>query len=182
MWLTGAVGYSIVKRVLYGGGGARTRSDLQEDGEESAPLAIQAVPEGDDLRRQTSTASCTFVLCEQDQEELRWYFEDHLQYPFDPAPIIVNRIEGRINEIGEKLFDSIFRANEDTLKLWEELAGRLNSTRIEVVMQIRETAIHPLRVALRTQDRHAFSPAMPVLCGRRYERQLLPGAQPAIPE
>jgi hypothetical protein len=40
----------------------------------------------------------------QDQEDLRWYLEDYLQYPLDPAPSIARRIERRMEEIGLNKF------------------------------------------------------------------------------
>jgi hypothetical protein len=36
--------------------------------------------------RQTVTCTLKFELSEQDREDLRWYREDYLQYPLDPAP------------------------------------------------------------------------------------------------
>ena len=57
-------------------------------------------------------------MSEQDREDLRWYLEDHLQYPLDPAPKIAARIEGRIAEIGRDLFSRIFQSNDDARDLW----------------------------------------------------------------
>jgi hypothetical protein len=40
----------------------------------------------------------------QDQEDIRWYLEDYLQYPLEPAPKIAARIESRMAEPGAELF------------------------------------------------------------------------------
>lgn len=50
-----------------------------------------------------------FKLSPQDQEDLRWYLEDYLQYPLDPAPIIAARIEKRIEGIGLEFRVAKFR-------------------------------------------------------------------------
>ena len=48
------------------------------------------------------SAQCEFSLdlTAQHREDIRWYLEDYLQHPFDPAPIIAERIEKRMVEIG----------------------------------------------------------------------------------
>jgi hypothetical protein len=99
---------------------------------------VQANLAGEAFTPLTSTFSFSFGISEQDQEDLRWYFEDYLNYPFDPAPTIASRIERRLLEIGENLFHSVFLVNQDARKLWEELRHRLSTTRIEVVTQNRE--------------------------------------------
>ena len=63
----------------------RYRADLRLEGD-GAPLV--------------ATAEFDFKLSAQDEEELRWYIEDFLQYPHDPAPTIAARIEQRIVELG----------------------------------------------------------------------------------
>ena len=60
--------------------------------------------EGDGARR---TAESTFrlpPLRRRIEEDLRWYLEDFLQYPQEPAPTIARRIEGRMAEVGTELF------------------------------------------------------------------------------
>jgi hypothetical protein len=60
---------------------------------------VEVALEGEGLPRQTATPHFDFKLGTQDQEDLRWYLEDFLQYPLDPAPTIAARVEGRIAEI-----------------------------------------------------------------------------------
>jgi hypothetical protein len=42
-----------------------------------------------------ATSTFDFHLSSQDEEDLRWYLEDFLQYPQEPAPTIALRIEGQ---------------------------------------------------------------------------------------
>ena len=72
--------------------------------------------EGDGLP-QEATAVFTFALTAQDREDLRWYLEDFLQYPRDPAPAIAARIEQRLADVGDELFRAIFQADDDARDL-----------------------------------------------------------------
>src|SRR5688572_2975621 len=91
-------------------GGDRYRVDLQ--------------CEGDGAPRQTATTEFDFRMTEQDQADLRWYLEDFLQYPQDPAPTIAARVEWRMAEIGAELFRSVFQAIDDARKRWFDLEDR----------------------------------------------------------
>ena len=93
--------------------------------------------------RQAVTCTLRFEISEQDLEDLRWYLEDYLQYPWDPAPQIAVRIERRMAEVGVELFRAIFQANDDARDLWVTLRDRLADTRIEVVTGVRESAAIP---------------------------------------
>ncbi|MGK7872005.1 MAG: CHAT domain-containing protein [Xenococcaceae cyanobacterium] len=93
--------------------------------------------------RQTATASFAFRLTAQDQENLRWYLEDYLQYPHDPAPQIAARVERRLAEIGIDLFRKIFQANDDARDLWATLRQYLADTRVEVQTGVAEASAIP---------------------------------------
>lgn len=41
-----------------------------------------------------------FGLDPVDVERLRWYLEDFLEFPLDPAPVIAGGVEQRLSEIG----------------------------------------------------------------------------------
>lgn len=84
-----------------------------------------------------------YALSPQDQEDLRWYLEDFLQYPLDPAPAIAERIQQRMAVIGKELFRGIFQQNDDAKKLWAEAAKHLNDTRVEIVSDAGEAAATP---------------------------------------
>jgi tetratricopeptide (TPR) repeat protein len=97
---------------------------------------------GDDAPR-AATATFPFSLSLQDEEELRWYLEDFLQYPEPPAPVIAQRIEGRMAEMGEELFKALFQANEDTREIWIEVRKHLSKTRVEIITGVTEAATIP---------------------------------------
>ena len=59
-----------------------------------------------------------FELTARDREDLRWYLEDYLQYPVDPAPEIAHGVEARLAALGEVLFGQVFRASMETAELW----------------------------------------------------------------
>ena len=51
-------------------------------------------------------------------ERLRWYLEDSLEYPIDPAPKIAAQVEQRLVELGRDLFGQVFQVREAT-QLWD---------------------------------------------------------------
>ncbi len=93
--------------------------------------------------RQIARAELTFRLTEQDEEDLRWYLEDYLQWPHDPAPVIAGRVEQRIEQLGTGLFESIFEAGATTRRLWYAASEELSETRVEVVTTVEEAASIP---------------------------------------
>ena len=64
-------------------------------------------------------ASFTFGVSRRDQEDIRWYLEDYLDYPFDPAPEIAARVERRMADIGRELFIQVFDSTPDGRSLWQ---------------------------------------------------------------
>jgi hypothetical protein len=93
--------------------------------------------------RQTAEARFAFRLTDQDEEDLRWYLEDYLQYPVDPAPQIAARVEGRLAELGRSLFTALFQANRETIGLWEAVAGWLADTNLAVASGAEGAAAIP---------------------------------------
>lgn len=75
-----------------------------------------------------------FALTEQEQEELRWYLEDYLQDPHDPNPTIAARVEQRLAQLGDQLFEAIFQQGEAS-DLWAVLRRNLNNTRVEIALE-----------------------------------------------
>ena len=104
---------------------------------------IEIALEGDGQARQTAVSAFSFALTPQDREDVRWYLEDFLQYPLDPAPAIAARIERRMSAIGVELFNAIFQSNADARDLWATLRGHLNGTRVEIVAGVREATALP---------------------------------------
>ena len=91
----------------------------------------------------TAGVEFPFQMSDQDQEDLRWYLEDYLQYPHDPAPTVAARIEQRMVELGTGLFRSVFQANDDARDLWAVLRGKLDETRVEVITSVEEATSIP---------------------------------------
>jgi hypothetical protein len=115
-----------------------TQSSIGPD-QYRAELAL----EGDGPARQTATADFTFQLTAQDQEDLRWYLEDYLQTPHDPAPTIAARIEAQMVALGRQLFQQVFDATAGTQRLWARLYDRLDATRVEIVTGLQEATAIP---------------------------------------
>ncbi|NQT41100.1 MAG: hypothetical protein HQ581_26650 [Planctomycetes bacterium] len=109
--------------------GNRYRADLRLEDDGAAPLE--------------AASEFEFRLTAQDEENLRWYLEDFLQYPHDPAPTIAAKIEQRIVELGTELFRSVFQKSDDARDLWAVLRGRLDETRVEVVTSVSEATSIP---------------------------------------
>ncbi len=99
--------------------------------------------EGDGLPRQTAASEFTFTLPDQDQRDLRWYLEDYLSQPLDPAPTIAHRIEARLIELGTDLFKAVFRSSDDARDLWATLRGTLNDTRVEIITSVEDATAIP---------------------------------------
>ncbi|MES1241351.1 MAG: tetratricopeptide repeat protein [Acidobacteriota bacterium] len=103
---------------------------------------VEVALEGAGARR-TADATFAFSLSPQDDEDLRWYLEEFLERPEEPAPNIAQRIEGRMAEVGTELFRAVFQSGDDARDLWAELRNRLPETRIEVVTGVAEAATIP---------------------------------------
>ena len=104
---------------------------------------VEIALEGDGLARQTAESEFAFVLSDQDREDLRWYLEDYLQYPQDPAPKIAARIENRMAELGTDLFKAVFQANDDARDIWAVLRSQLNDTRVEIATDVEGATAIP---------------------------------------
>lgn len=111
--------------------------------EDKDKYRIEIALEGGGLPRQTATSHFNFKLTDQDQEDIRWYLEDFLQYPHDPAPKIAARIEKRMAQIGTELFKALFQSGDDARDLWATLRTPLNDTRIEIITTVWEATAIP---------------------------------------
>jgi hypothetical protein len=89
--------------------------------------------------RRTAESRFEFKVSVQDQEDVRWYLEDYLQYPLDPAPTIAGRIEARMAEIGVELFQAVLGKTP----LWHEVRHDLSDTRIEIATTVKEATAIP---------------------------------------
>ena len=71
-----------------------------------------------------------FPIDAADREQLRWYLEDYLEFPLDPAPTLAAAAEARLGELGTVLFGSVFAG--EAAELWARVRPRLGETRVEV--------------------------------------------------
>lgn len=101
---------------------------------------------------QSAHATVALSFSEQDRRDLRWYLEDYLQHPFDPAPAIAARVEERIEEIGSDLFGQVFQGSEQGRRLWARVSDRLSDLRVEVITGVTEAAAIPWELL---RDPHA---------------------------
>ncbi len=82
--------------------------------------------------RTPATTEFTFSVSAEDQELVRWYWEDFLEYPDRVAQRKAARVERRMQEIGVELFRQIFSPSAAKL-LWTDIQPRLSETRIEIL-------------------------------------------------
>jgi tetratricopeptide (TPR) repeat protein len=91
---------------------------LRYEPAEGAPLAAQIPFE--------------FRQTPQQREDIRWYLEDYVRYPHDPAPVIAARIEQHMAEQGALLFAALFGASEESRAIWQAAKPGLTKTRVEI--------------------------------------------------
>ena len=106
------------------------------EGENSYRVLLEFEHDG---TRRRAESRFEFKVNAQDQEDVRWYLEDYLQYPLDPAPTIAARIEARMAEIGVELFQAVLGRTS----LWHEVRHDLTDTRIEIASTVKETTAIP---------------------------------------
>lgn len=122
---------------------------------------IEIALEGKGLPRPATTVPFDYKFTAHQAEELRWYLEDFLEAPLDPALEIAARVEKLMVEIGATVFDRIFRASEDARDLWALVRPRLNDTRVEVVTGLGDAIAIPWEYAAASKelfevDNHPF--------------------------
>lgn len=106
------------------------------DGENRYRVAVEF--ENGGLRR-SAEARFEFPFSAQDQEDMRWYLEDFLQYPMEPAPAIAAHIERRMAEIGAELFGKVLGQTP----VWHEVRHDLSDTRIEIATTVKDATALP---------------------------------------
>ena len=84
-----------------------------------------------------------FELNQDDSRELRWYLEDYLEYPVDPAPQIADRVESRMAELGCAVFNAVFPAGSETRDLWSLVRDRVSEARVEVITDVTRATTVP---------------------------------------
>ena len=85
----------------------------------------------DEAKSKGAPSRFGFSLSSEDQERLRWYWEDFLHYPIDAARDEAQEAERRIEDIGADLFGKIFSSGA-ARTLWRKVKPKLASTRVEI--------------------------------------------------
>jgi CHAT domain len=133
---------------------------------------VEIALEGDGFARRTVTREFEFALSPQDRERLRWYLEEYLRTPWDPAPTIAARVEDRMAEIGAELVQHLFGGDRDAVVLWGTVLDRLSATRVEVATEVGGAGI-PWELI-----RDPTTEAVLALSSRSFVRTLTTPAQP----
>ncbi len=84
-----------------------------------------------------------FALSDAEQEDIRWYLEDYLQYAEAADPVHVRQIETMIKARGEELYEQILTANHDTEALWFSVRDQLHDLRVEIAAPVGEAVSIP---------------------------------------
>ncbi len=120
-----------------------TRLRITQTTESTGNHCVELSLDGNGLVPQRATATFAFGISPHDQEDLRWYLEDYLQFPHDPAPTIAVRIEQRMTQIGAALFKAVFESSMQATRLWAKVHERASDLRVEIVTGVREASAIP---------------------------------------
>lgn len=104
---------------------------------------IELSLDDDDGSRQITNVTFEYKFTPEDRADMRWYLEDYLQYPLDPAPEIAARVEKRMEVMGAELFNAIFEGNAKAIRFWAKVEDRLDDTRVEIVTDVFGAAALP---------------------------------------
>jgi hypothetical protein len=90
-----------------------------------------------------ATTDFDFAVSAEDAEQVRWYLEDFLEYPLEPAPLVASRVERRLAQLGTSLFTSVFDSDQIARDVWAAVRGQLASVRVEVSGTVDAAAVLP---------------------------------------
>jgi tetratricopeptide (TPR) repeat protein len=85
--------------------------------------------------RLTATSPVRLAMDQRELERVRWYLEDYLEYPIEPAPTIASQVEAQLVNLGRELFAQVF-ADREATRLWDRAEPGLADTRVEVVTDV----------------------------------------------
>src|SRR4051794_23194814 len=91
---------------------------------------------------QRAVSRVDYEVSAEDRERVRWYLEDFLEYPVEPAPKIAAGVESRLAELGERLFSQMFGIG-DGVRLWARLQEQLADTRVEIASDVADATALP---------------------------------------
>src|SRR5689334_13755622 len=81
----------------------------------------------------TAEVPFEFRQTPQQREDRRWYFEDYIRYPDDPAPVMAARIEQELRRTGALLFAAVFGGGAEARAVWSSARPDLHDTSVEIV-------------------------------------------------
>ena len=81
--------------------------------------------------RRAAVATFAYQADKREAEQIRWYLEDYLEFPTDPAPALAADAEQRLREIGADLFRRVF-TGQDAAVIWGQVQAQLPEVRVEV--------------------------------------------------
>ncbi|SNT63532.1 Tetratricopeptide repeat-containing protein [Asanoa hainanensis] len=110
-----------------------------DDGQHLVTTRLTGLP---DYTEMSATSRFELSITDEDRERIRWYLEDFLEYPLDPAPTIAADVEARLAEIGTRLFSLVF-TGEEARELWAGVRGLLHTVRVEVASDVDAAAMLP---------------------------------------
>jgi tetratricopeptide (TPR) repeat protein len=111
--------------------------------EASGPSGTHRVAvELEDGAHWTATAQVRLAMDQGELERVRWYLEDYLEYPIDPAPTIAAQVEANLVTLGRELFGQVFAGREAT-RLWDRAEPGLAGMRVEVVTDVEGATAIP---------------------------------------
>lgn len=99
----------------------------------------------------SSPVPFTFELAERDQARLRFYMEDFLSYPDEPARRIAMQVETDVARWGEEMFRQLFLGERKAQRHYEQAARYLGELRIEVPAEQGDAWVIPWEI-LRDPD------------------------------
>lgn len=124
----------------------------QHPGAAAGRHRIEIEAEGPDRMHQSASLDLDFALMAQEQERIRWYLEDYLEYPHDPAPKIASDIEREMAAIGRRLAEGIFRGSEAARDVWNAFEQHLGGARIEIATGAAEATAIPWELLADPRD------------------------------
>jgi tetratricopeptide (TPR) repeat protein len=92
---------------------------------------VEVVWRQEGLAPQAAASTFTYEVDKQDAEKIRWYLEDYLEFPADPAPVLAADAETRLTELGTGLFRQVF-TGLDAAGIWAQAQAHLSRVRVEV--------------------------------------------------
>jgi hypothetical protein len=115
---------------------------LDQAAERGGGHRVEVTLSGPGLAPQRASVRTGFAMGAADLERMRWYLEDFLEYPVDPAPTMATTIENRLGELGRELFTELFDSR-DGARLWGRIQGQLPKMRVEVASEVEDATALP---------------------------------------